>query len=60
VSTLQKGLPQSTLLCVSWTYDSVVEVYKRYYQLQDTALELFFADGDTFLFGFDSVAVGMA
>jgi hypothetical protein len=53
----QKGLPQKQLIAMSWEYSDIVEVYKRFHQLLDTAVEVFFCNGETYLIVFDDTEV---
>ncbi|KAJ8248339.1 hypothetical protein GJAV_G00240950 [Gymnothorax javanicus] len=38
----------------SWTYDEIKEVHKRWWQLKDSAMEIFLTNGRTFLLAFDN------
>uniref|UniRef100_A0A914I680 Uncharacterized protein n=1 Tax=Globodera rostochiensis TaxID=31243 RepID=A0A914I680_GLORO len=51
--TTQKGVVHAPVT-YSWDYDQIREVHIRFYQLKDTALELFTSTGDAFLVVFAS------
>lgn len=51
----QKGLPRTEIISIVWSYSDVTEVYRRFNQLMDVGVELFFADGQTYLIAFESV-----
>uniref|UniRef100_A0A0N5AE21 Non-specific serine/threonine protein kinase n=1 Tax=Syphacia muris TaxID=451379 RepID=A0A0N5AE21_9BILA len=55
--TTQKGIVQVGTIVLTWDYDQVIEVYKRHNFLKDRALEIFFADGQTYLIAFETVVV---
>jgi hypothetical protein len=46
-------------LSLMWRYSELVEVHCRWYQLQDTALEMFVVAGRTHLLAFTSTAVSL-
>ncbi|XP_025103482.1 lysosomal-trafficking regulator-like isoform X3 [Pomacea canaliculata] len=43
-------------LSMTWRYTELLEVHSRWYQLQDTALEIFLVTGRTYLLSFDTMA----
>lgn len=50
----QKGLPLDSVISMNWPYHLITAVHKRYFQLIDLALEIFFADGETYLIAFET------
>lgn len=51
----QKSIARKELITLQWSYTSITEVYRRWYLLVDTALELFIDDGETYLIAFATV-----
>lgn len=54
---LQILLGNQDQLSMTWRYTELLEVHSRWYQLQDTALEIFLVTGRTYLLSFDTMAV---
>lgn len=48
---------QTGAIVLAWDYEQVVEIYKRHNFLKDRALEIFFADGQTYLIAFETYEV---
>uniref|UniRef100_A0ABM0M5Y3 Lysosomal-trafficking regulator-like n=1 Tax=Saccoglossus kowalevskii TaxID=10224 RepID=A0ABM0M5Y3_SACKO len=42
------------VVCLSWSYEDIKEIHKRWYQLRDHGLEIFLTNGKTFLLAFET------
>ncbi|VDN39490.1 unnamed protein product [Gongylonema pulchrum] len=56
---LLKGLCRANSLFLSWSYENLVDIYKRHHLLKDTALEIFLSDGQTYLIVFEDQSVSV-
>ncbi|VDK63343.1 unnamed protein product [Onchocerca ochengi] len=54
--SIQKRLIRANTLFIRWSYEDLVEIYKRDHLLKDTALEIFLSDGQTYLIVFEEQA----
>lgn len=51
---------EKEVLSLSWQHRDVREFHKRWWQLRDTALEIFLLNGKTYLLAFENIAVSRA
>ncbi|XP_070578950.1 lysosomal-trafficking regulator-like isoform X2 [Ptychodera flava] len=45
---------EKEVISLSWSYEDIKEIHKRWYQLRDDGLEIFLTNGKTFLLAFEN------